>query len=909
MRLVPFFALLLAACGTTWTPEDVDGDGYSAADGDCWDNEAGNGTIASNLIYPGATETWYDGIDQDCNGAAAGADYDKDGDGHVPAAYASAVTDLPADDCWDDPDLIPDGYTAASGFEQPTAGLVYPGATDTWYDGVDQNCAGDDDYDQDGDGHASATWVTDGDDCFDATDDDFTNDGGLAPADVNPEAADEWYDGSDADCAGNDDYDQDFDTYPVSEDCDDLDPTRFPDPEIVEVWYDGFDANCDRNDGDQDGDGYYIAGYEYEIPEGFLEGDCYDNPADAASWVTLAGDALADELVNPGATETWYDGVDQDCAGDDDDDQDHDGVTLDSDCDDTDPLRNPTLAEDCSTAWDDDCDGNDNDPDAIGSSTFYSDTDADGYGSDDSAQLCVAEAPYTEVDSDDCDDTLAAVNPAATEDCDTTYDDDCDTQTNEINAANCDSWYPDADGDDYGTGTARCQCDASFYYPTLVNGDCDDTEDAVNPGAVETCNDIDDDCAGGIDDGLTLLYVDADDDSYGDEGDAGDCSTVGVEDNSDCDDASSATYPGAPEICDGVENDCDASSVWTEGDEDGLVASVTDAGVWTDVSASFDDAVAAVYTLAGNRTYYFCTGTYNARLGASGITVDIVGVYGAANTVIDSSTSVSAKETVNSNGGAVSITGVSFTGGAGAGTSPNQYGGGVFATASSASAPTLTLTDCEIDGNTADYGGGLSVYSYGWVVLDGTTISNNTADAHGGGVHVSATGVLEVTNDSIIESNTAATNGGGIYVAGTGSGGDVTIDASIVRSNDTTTGDGGAVYANDGSLDVINGSLITSNSAFDDAGAIFIDDGVVTCANSGIYSNTGSRGAVYLYNYASLTATFTSTSCDYGVGGFDNTPYDVTVKATASTYTNLTGYTSAETFTCTSSSDTCSPVP
>jgi hypothetical protein len=35
----------------------------------------------------------------------------------------------------------------------------------------------------------------------------------------------------------------------------------------------------------------------------------------------------------------------------------------------------------------------------------------------------------------------------------------------------------------------------------------------------------------------------------------------------------------------------------------------------------------------------------------------------------------------------------------------------------------------------------------------------------------------------------------------------------------------------------------------------------------------------------------------------------VTVKATASTYTNLTGYTSAETFTCTSSSDTCSPVP
>jgi uncharacterized protein (TIGR03382 family) len=129
-----------------------------------------------------------------------------------------------------------DGYDAAlcSGGdcneEDPT---INPGATEIWYDGIDQNCDGNDD-DQDGDGVSVA------DDC------DDTN------AAISPDATEIWYDGIDENCDGNDD-DQDGDGSALPEDCDDTDASRSPLTE--EIWYDGIDQNCDGNDEDQDGDG------------------------------------------------------------------------------------------------------------------------------------------------------------------------------------------------------------------------------------------------------------------------------------------------------------------------------------------------------------------------------------------------------------------------------------------------------------------------------------------------------------------------------------------------------------------------------------------------------------------------------------------------------------------------------
>ena len=87
----------------------------------------------------------------------------------------------------------------------------------------------------------------------------------------------------------------------------------------------------------------------------------------------------------------------------------------------------------------------------------------------------------------------------------------------------CVGRIPDVDGDGYSTD----------------EGDCDDTDPAVNPGVAETCNDIDDDCSGAPDD------IDEDGDGSSPCGGP-----------PDCNDASAIVFPGNVEECDGVDNDC-----------------------------------------------------------------------------------------------------------------------------------------------------------------------------------------------------------------------------------------------------------------------------------------------------------------------------------------------------------------
>lgn len=235
----------------------------------------------------------------------------------------------------------------------------------------------------------------------------------------------------------------DFDGDGVSEnenDCDDQDPLGFP----------GAGERCDGSDNDCDG---------------FIDEDAVD-------------------------TVVWYYDEDNDGYGKDAiaqaacDAPTPKYVTVGGDCDDTRDDVHPTADEFCDTR-DNDCDGFTDENDAVDATTWYADSDGDGYA-DDSRPFtsCIAPSGYIGSTDPDCDDGRPTVHPGATEDCLTAHDEDCDGVVDEENADNCTNYYMDDDGDTYGVGSPSCLCAASGNLRATALGDCDDSDAATNPGAL-----------------------------------------------------------------------------------------------------------------------------------------------------------------------------------------------------------------------------------------------------------------------------------------------------------------------------------------------------------------------------------------------------------------------------------------
>ncbi len=371
-RLLPVAIGLCALAACTYvTPEereahydqldeDKDGALKGGKNKDCDDADA--------TRFPANPEIPYNGIDDDCDKIDL---IDQDGDGYPGVVFEAYTAEFPDQtwpagikegpiDCADDPAVIAE------------AAEIYPTRSDDApYDGLDADCAGDNDFDADGDGDMPPKVNgADTQPLFEAYQDtwglSFTSSFGDCDdfdADVSSlQTSDEWYDGIDSDCAGNNDFDQDADGYMPDEDLYGADYLTF-----LEFYHDGV------------------------APESWGEslfGDCMD--ADNAD---LPG--VDPATANPGETETWYDGVDNDCDGDNDYDQDGDGYiedqyypaafdeyvadweyslqAEDGECDDLDATVNPGALEILDDAIDQDCDaGQDTTPFGYGAMEWTS---------------------------------------------------------------------------------------------------------------------------------------------------------------------------------------------------------------------------------------------------------------------------------------------------------------------------------------------------------------------------------------------------------------------------------------------------------------------------------------------------------------------------------------------------------
>ncbi len=560
-------------------------------------------------------------------------------------------------------------------------------------------------------------------------------------------------------------------------------------------------------------------------------------------------------------------------------DADGDGFEVGEDCDDADPTANPGATEVCDGV-DNNCDGF---IDEGLTNPFWGDSDGDGYGDEgDEIDACAAPEGYVG-NADDCDDSQPASNPGAAEICDG-FDNDCDELVDDLDddldLATAERWFYDLDGDGFGDKDnyiVACDPTADTVYD---DDDCDDDDAAVNPDAVEVCNGIDDDCDMTADEAdaadAATWYADADSDGFGDLSTttiACDQPVGYTDDTTDCDDGDATQHPGADEVCNGEDDDCegdideadaiDAATWYTDADGDGYgdassseVACDQPSGKVTDAT-DCDDGAAAVNPGATE----YCDGVDNdcdAATSEDGMVtyVDSTGTYDVSGTFTGTPG--------NPQGVAVSdASTLTFCDG----TYYAWFEVEADVTFQSLSGdPADVVLDAEADSSV------FTVETDGVaLVVDGLTLTDGSGDGGVGGYsntggaincEVSSAGASVEITGSVLEANS-----GGLGGAVASEYCDVTVSDSTITANEADLGGGLVVLGADLALT----DAEVSDHIADDVAGIFLYEGDLTLVDTVVRDNEAEDfGALYAYESA-VTCTGTSSAASAGfLGNLDD---------------------------------------
>ncbi len=171
----------------------------------------------------------------------------------------------------------------------------------------------------------------------------------------------------------------------------------------------------------------------------------------------------------------------------------------------------------------------------------------------------------------------------------------------------------------------------------------------------------------------------------------------------------------------------------------------------------------------------------------------------------------------------------------------------------------VTIDNCVFENNVSTSDGGAVYNKYvstGSLTVKDSTFANNSSVSYGGAIGNTGVGAAATIQNCIFNNNTAYVNGGAIYSdASTG----LSITDSFFNYNTTssTSGQGGAVYANATNLDLSN--TMFSNNSSGIGGALYIDSMGYTKNFSGLtfQDNSASTygGALYLYGTSNLSLT------------------------------------------------------